>query len=295
MIKRPVTISIVGWYLLVTNMLALLILPLITSVSGPSIKAELEGKGWVYFALYIALVNIPGIISGILIMKGRNWGRFLYLIIIPINIILNGIYDGFEPTILKSVIHVVFIILVFLPRNRGFFSSKNSQEQKNAGDTQDSLDHDHRVSIKYGSKLKRVGSVTLFVSGILMISLLYTAIPKMLEKVDNPPPILIMVMLILFVSIAFCIIPSIFLWGKSDWKKLTSTGFFVAGGLHLLQGSINFSKVSPLLSISDNEFVNKIKATIYSDIILGCIYVSIGALLFIIVKKLGKENEKNTE
>ena len=130
-IKRPKSVTLIAWILIIV-------------CSYYLINAVSESGYWRSFAvvrflilLWLVASGFLGVVSGIAILKGLNWGRLLCLFYIPISIIAFVLLQagfGFLNVSfhLLNIVGIAFyiIVLIFLtrPASLAFFAHGNSEE-----------------------------------------------------------------------------------------------------------------------------------------------------------------------
>ncbi len=292
--KRPVMITVIGWYLIVTNILGLLALSLLLVAPAEEVAELFADKGSI-FLISSGVIILLGVLCGILIMKASGFGRLLCLVIMLANIIFNIIYDGFQSAILGNMINLAIMVIVLLPQYRNYFT-KEIQDSNNEEETMDISIKDEPKNNKVLPTIKKVGSVALFVLGILILSLSISLSHNMIKSFAKPFEIIVIVILTLFIAVGFFIVPSIYLWGEKR-KGLACLALFIAGGLHLLQGLSNQSKIHMLIALPSekNEFVANFKVGVFIDIALGLVYICMGFVLAHMIEKAKKRKAETDD
>jgi len=129
--KRPTSVTVIAWILIAVGGLHLLN-AIGMGITEPSFRMSVIP---VSALLWISIRGSIGVVSGIAILKGLNWGRLLYLCYMPIWIIIltsGSIYVWTQVRHLPliNIITVAFYItaLVFLtrPNASAFFRSRDS-------------------------------------------------------------------------------------------------------------------------------------------------------------------------
>lgn len=291
--KRPAMITVIGWYLLVTNILGLLAVPLIFVAPEEVVAPILGDEGKAFLILSGVMVTL-GVLCGVLIMKGSRFGRPLCVLIMLVNIVLNFVYDEFQSTF-GSIINLAIIVIVLLPQYRNYFK-REIQESNKEEETSDISIKDETKNNKVLPTIKKVGSVALFVFGIFILSLSVTMSHNMIKSFADPLQILAIVIFTLFIAVAFFIVPAIYLWGEKR-KGLARLALFIAGGLHLIQGLSSYSKIHMLMALPSekNEFVANFKAGVFIDIALGLVYICIGLVLAYMIDKAKKRKAETDD
>jgi len=136
---RPFEVTLIGWYAVVMGVLGAVVVPFVLwRMNG--IFATLGGQphGWNRFVLAASCASVMQIVqavSGVAILKGRNWGRFAFALVCPVMLIANLIVCGVHVPLgrlLSSVYaNLVFTIFLFLPRSSGYFRSARVPSSNN--------------------------------------------------------------------------------------------------------------------------------------------------------------------
>jgi hypothetical protein len=122
MTKRPISITIVGWLLVVSSVLSLLSMWM--TYSDPAVQAGMERTGNTP-ALPIAIGVLGAIVTVIAaygILKGMNWGRLLYALWAVIGI-LAALFMGplGAATLVGVVLVLVLLFFLFRPAADAWF------------------------------------------------------------------------------------------------------------------------------------------------------------------------------
>ena len=128
-LKRPVSVLVISIILLAFNGLALVSTPLMAAV--PAVQEAWEKMG-VSVAMAVASTVVfcgAVVIACIGMLMGKNWGRLLYLVSVPIGFVIGLIIFGFQPmTIPSLILYVVFLILLTRPKVNDYFAGVAPQE-----------------------------------------------------------------------------------------------------------------------------------------------------------------------
>lgn len=226
--KRPLSVTIIGWFLLVVGIINIFTIFTLLSPKGQEL---LKSTGR-FFELSTALVVISvliHILAGIAILKGKNWGRLLYLYFIGAFMIIGW----FITTLVFPIIVVVNLvqyglILFFLTRtNAAAFFSQESQTQPD-WPTRSVVESQTNSSqpIKIGTTIRKIIGGALAILGIFwMLTTTAASIALFRDKGS-----LALVVFVFYLIIgALLIIPSVFIWGKKEWQNLFGISFTIAG------------------------------------------------------------------
>jgi len=132
--KRPTSVTVIAWFLIATYGYTLASLPLFLSPEFRQIFEEMGMGISIAVSVLLTVVNsVLGVVSGIAMLKGFNWGRLLYLWSVPILTVLYLVLTGFH-FILMSILSLIFylVVLVFLTRPAAstFFTGGASVESE---------------------------------------------------------------------------------------------------------------------------------------------------------------------
>jgi len=124
---RPKSVSIISWIIIVLGFSALynvMRMPQIFSKPEYQKLAEATGESLGVSILISSICGILGLISGVAMLKGFNWGRLVYLWGYGIIVLFNIITRGFSLLVLPSIIiFAVFLIFLTRPAASEFFKS----------------------------------------------------------------------------------------------------------------------------------------------------------------------------
>ncbi len=142
--KRPASVTIIAWIFIVASGLNLVNLSRVLTqrkalqfeiadkvpfwAIPPYADFKVVGKSEVIVALWSVVAGAIGLISGIAILKGLNWGRLLYLFSMPISIVLTWLHGFHTIDTLKVIFYVIFLVFLTRPAASLFFARRNSEE-----------------------------------------------------------------------------------------------------------------------------------------------------------------------
>jgi hypothetical protein len=122
-LRRPKSVTFISWFLIVTGACSLL--TSFSSMNNPLVL-ELMAKSPLpvpaqFIMMYIGLAIY--ITSGIFMLRGANWARFLYIISHAINILIGVATSPVKLMLIPGII-IYGIIVFFLlrPNANAFFS-----------------------------------------------------------------------------------------------------------------------------------------------------------------------------
>ena len=121
--KRPTSITVIAWILIVTGVISL-----ITTTIGffnPMVK-ELMSRSSIpipaqYIMSFVGLLIT--LISGIAMLKGNNWARFLYVIYAIISFVIFFATSPMKAALIPGFIFfLVVAFLLFRPKANNYFT-----------------------------------------------------------------------------------------------------------------------------------------------------------------------------
>ena len=119
---RPLSVSIVGWFLIVTALLSLILLPYTLSnsdVLATMDKGGLPGNVQLGISLAGSLVTL---LCGFFILKGRDWARLAIVAWVLLGIGLGLATSAYRPVLLISLLYLlVLAFFLFRPAANRFF------------------------------------------------------------------------------------------------------------------------------------------------------------------------------
>jgi hypothetical protein len=123
--KRPTSISVIGWYLILIPVISLIASTL--SIGDPKVKALME-RNPIPFEVQVAILYLGlsiTILSGIGMLNGQNWARLLY-----VGWSAFGSAVGIATSPMKSamipglVVFAVATFFLFRPEANAYFATK---------------------------------------------------------------------------------------------------------------------------------------------------------------------------
>lgn len=125
--KRPTSVTVIAWIIIVAGGLSFVSI-LAYTISEVQWALEAADISVAIDILWRIVSGVIGVVSGIAILKGLNWGRLLYLCFVPISIVIGWILYGFRPTdILTVIIYIVVLVFLTSPAASAFFASGVSE------------------------------------------------------------------------------------------------------------------------------------------------------------------------
>jgi hypothetical protein len=268
--KRPTSVTVIAWVNIVSGISSI--------VSYAFIPGQITlGR------LQIVLSIISGVIYyvvGIAMLKGLNWGRLLYLVLVPFVSVLYMILFKFHPAqVFGLVVYIIILVFLTRPKVSSFFKS----------DTVIELEFSKPSVI-----LKKTTSVIiLFIAECVLIPIIMVLIDFVLRGCNlaywgniSIPGVCFIVLLTILLVLA-----GVALWDLKRWRIVSGvflvvvsiTLFFYASSTYIFPRILPQGKL-PKLSINPMD----LKSMIWSASISGVITLASGVFLIIRQKKLDK-------
>ena len=139
---RPTSITVVAWILILMGGISLITMTLMIStgmidkftVDNPAAR-ELMNKSPIPVPIQYAMTYVTlliKLVSGVAILKGRNWGRWLYVVGTAAGLLIGIVTSPLKGVMIPGlVLFVVVTVFLFLPNANQYFS-----DQESAHDTQ---------------------------------------------------------------------------------------------------------------------------------------------------------------
>jgi len=139
---RPTSITVVAWILILMGGISLITMTLMIStgmidkftVDNPAAR-ELMNKSPIPVPVQYAMTYVTlliKLVSGIAILKGQNWGRWLYVVGTAAGFLIGIITSPLKGVMIPGfVLFVVVTVFLFRPKANQYFS-----DQESAHDTQ---------------------------------------------------------------------------------------------------------------------------------------------------------------
>jgi hypothetical protein len=123
--NRPTSVSVVAWILVVTSGISLFASTLaLNNPMGRELMAYNLLPIPVQFALLYAGILFT-VVAGIAMLKGMNWGRFLYVIWSIVGFLVGFTTSPLKAAMIPSlVVFGIFTFFLFRPKAEAYFSGK---------------------------------------------------------------------------------------------------------------------------------------------------------------------------
>ena len=125
--KRPKSLTVIAMFFIISGtMLAISMFPVLLR----SERASLSSFLWAI--LIGAMFGVTHLISGIAILKGLNWGRWLYLCCYPLSVIVAIVKVGadIEEIIIVTVYYIISLIILTRPAVSEYFRKEIVNESE---------------------------------------------------------------------------------------------------------------------------------------------------------------------
>jgi hypothetical protein len=270
--SRPLSVSIISWYLIISSLLGLLLLP--SSLSNPLTQRMIEGTRASHFMIILMnLVSVSVYVgAGICMLKGKEWGRKIYFIGTPVVILLGAFSYDFHFLLFQIIAFVIYVVIIyFLTRKVVLAYFKGSYLEDAVSITSPILPQSQKPD-----NVKRfVSIILLFIGGMFLL-------PWFMMISILPENILVLIFvsaIFLGISSAF-VITSIWLWGWNKWAVLLGAFFIATGGFSAFMGCMFFMFSSPDMKYLFKEVdTSKFSDMGGTSLISGVLVIVIGALL----------------
>jgi hypothetical protein len=108
--KRPVTVSIIGWLLVVVGTTGF-----IFHLYEVKPQHALQGGN-----VWIFVVELVAIVSGAFVLRGRNWARWLALAWIAFHVVFS-FFNSWHQVAVHGLILLLFAYALFRPEANAYF------------------------------------------------------------------------------------------------------------------------------------------------------------------------------
>ena len=129
MTKRPTSISIISWILIVIGAISLITTTaMINNLTVRDMMAESPMPVSVQYAMsYFGLLVM--IVSGAAMLKGRNWARYLYVIWSLVGFVIGIATSPMKVAMIPGfVVFLVVAFFLFRPKAAAFFVPREEPE-----------------------------------------------------------------------------------------------------------------------------------------------------------------------
>jgi len=110
MIKRPRSITIISWLFVAAGTIGL-------AYHATEFKAQ---RPFEYDLIWVGIVRLLAILSGVFMLRGSNWARWLLLVWLAYHVILSG-FHSLSELAMHSVLLCVVAYFLFRPQASAYF------------------------------------------------------------------------------------------------------------------------------------------------------------------------------
>jgi hypothetical protein len=128
---RPTSITVIAWILILMGGISLITTTLmIDKVMDNPAARELISKNPIpvpvqYAVTYVGLLIM--LVSGVAMLKGQNWGRWLYVVGTAVGFLIGIITSPLKEAMIPGfVVFVVLTFFLFRPKANNYFSDAES-------------------------------------------------------------------------------------------------------------------------------------------------------------------------
>jgi len=123
--SRPTSVLVIAIIIIVLSGISLVMTPLTALVPEVREHYEKMDRSIAVAIMWSAVGSVIGVAAGIALLKGRNWGRLLYLIYVPAAFVLAIALYGFSPVqLLGLVLYLVILVFLTRPAASAFFKGQ---------------------------------------------------------------------------------------------------------------------------------------------------------------------------
>lgn len=122
--KRPTSITVIAWFLIVSLGFSLLV---VTAMINNAMVRESMNKSPIPIPVHYAIIYIGGLLtlsSGVAMLKQHNWARYLYVIAASGGVVFVIITSPTIQAMIPSIaIFIGFTFFLFRPKANEYFSN----------------------------------------------------------------------------------------------------------------------------------------------------------------------------
>ncbi len=234
--KRPLAVSIVGWYLVIASVGSLVTLPFILYFPEGLEAYRKAGISPTTAAITAIVGALVCAVAGIAMMRGRAWGRTLWFAYGVLSLFYTAWLYKFQSmaivVILPGIVVALTIYFLTRPHVNAYFAGEVWQAPEETV-------HESGIPQKPARPpramwMKVVGVILLVFAGIFLYMLMIFAASVPANHAEKALPSLAM-FAALFAGFAG---GGMFLWGYWRWKILSGILLVSAGGIMLLIGFV---------------------------------------------------------
>ena len=113
MTKRPITVTIISWVLIAAGAIGLVY----------HLSDLKRSQPFQYELVWISAVRLLAIVSGVFMLSGKDWARWLAVAWIGFHFVLS-FFHSFQEVVMHGLLFVLITYLLFRPEARAYFRHK---------------------------------------------------------------------------------------------------------------------------------------------------------------------------
>jgi len=116
--KCPLAVTILSWLLIVVGLVGL-----VYHAKEIDFRQPLQND-----TLWVELVRVLAIVSGIFMLRGQNWARWLAMVWIAFHVAI-GFLHSWQQVVMHAIVFAVFAFFLFRPVANEYFRASADQVQ----------------------------------------------------------------------------------------------------------------------------------------------------------------------
>lgn len=129
---RPRSVTIISWYLIISGAYRLIYFGLNYQLFDDPLMRSMLEKSPLPIEAQIAQIFVGGaitVVTGLAMLKGQNWGRWLYLLWAALGLIVGLLTSPMKLMILPGMLVVLTIaFFLFRPKANAFFGQPHAEQ-----------------------------------------------------------------------------------------------------------------------------------------------------------------------
>ena len=109
--KRPLSVTIIGWLFIIAGTVGFLYH-----------ASEFRSRRFGYELIWVCVLRLIAIVSGVFLLRGSNWARWLILIWMAYHVVLS-IFHSWSDVLTHSLILIVLAFFLLRPQASAYLSS----------------------------------------------------------------------------------------------------------------------------------------------------------------------------
>jgi hypothetical protein len=266
--RRPVSVTIISWYLILVFGLLLVSAPFVLNEPETRKFLAISGASPVAALLLSVAGGIAFISAGVAMLKGKDWGRKLYLSAAPVSLAVTIWLYGTKFIVINIPGLVFYGVLLFFltrPAVSAYFSGSPEAVILKAG-VQPGPGFVESLTAR-----KIIGALLLIPGGFILTAWFMMILPMSASGVES----IIISGIFGFLALMF-IVPAVFLWGWRQWAGLLGTLFVSVGGF-LLISAVTFYQLPSMEEFHD-QFA-KLDPALMGQMAQGSLMFGTGSLV----------------